>query len=159
VASERSTAADRRADVPARRRILAVLAGLALLFTALHHVDHIARDAVGWPLAEEPNPFTASLIVYPVIGVGLAFLARGHLWPTFWAFVGLAGVVSVSAIHVGPEPAWHIPDAHESPWADVAALAVLAGLLLSAAALMATAVAARRAQRATRGRPGTPPLS
>jgi hypothetical protein len=37
-----------------------------------HHLDHLIRgNAVGWPVTEEVNAFTASLVVYPIIIIGL----------------------------------------------------------------------------------------
>jgi hypothetical protein len=36
------------------------------------HVDYVVRhNAVGWPLTDQVNAFTASLGVYPVIATGL----------------------------------------------------------------------------------------
>ena len=54
------------------RRILYQLTWLAAAMSLGHHLDHLIRcNAVGWPLTEEVNAFTASLVVYPIIAAGL----------------------------------------------------------------------------------------
>ena len=54
------------------RRILYQLTWVAAAMSLGHHLDHLIRhNAVGWPLTEEVNAFTASLVVYPVIATGL----------------------------------------------------------------------------------------
>lgn len=62
---------------PIRRWILLTLASV-FMFGSLHHVDHLVRgNHVGWPAVAEVNPFTYSLMAYPLLAVGLAVMTRG----------------------------------------------------------------------------------
>jgi hypothetical protein len=63
--------------------IATILIGLA------HHTDHVLRvDHSGWPFHPEVNPFTFSLLAYPILLFALLGPAR-----LFWArwFVLLVG--------------------------------------------------------------------
>jgi hypothetical protein len=99
--------------------ILYRLTWLAAAMSVGHHVDHLIRgNAVGWPLTEEVNAFTASLVVYPIIAAGLLLYRAGRVGPGFWALVSGGGAVFVSAVHFGPaavEPPELILDHYESP--------------------------------------------
>jgi hypothetical protein len=45
-----------------------LLLGATLLVGLLHHTDHVLRvDHSGWPFRAEVNPFTYSLLAYPVL--------------------------------------------------------------------------------------------
>jgi hypothetical protein len=73
---------------------------------------------VGWPLTDEVNAFTLSLVIYPVIVTGLLLYRAGRVGPGFWALVSGGGGVFVSAVHFGPfavEPPEMIHDAYDSP--------------------------------------------
>ena len=62
------------------RRILYQLTWLAAAMSLGHHLDHLIRgNAVGWPLTEEVNAFTASLVVYPIIATGLLLYHAGRV--------------------------------------------------------------------------------
>jgi hypothetical protein len=105
---------------------------LVLLITALsvaHHVDHILRGVMGWPLEGGFNLFSASLLVYPLIAAGV-FLSRQHLvGPLFWVVLAGGGAVFILVVHVGPaagDAVEDIPGEYASPVAGVAALAILA---------------------------------
>src|SRR5918996_1794862 len=77
------------------------LAGAAASF--VHHVDHAIRgNAIGWPLTDEVNAFTLSLLIYPIIATGLLLYRAGRVGPGFWALVSGGGAAFVSAIHFGP---------------------------------------------------------
>jgi hypothetical protein len=79
------------------------LTRLALVMSLGHHLDHLIRgNAVGWPVTEEVNAFTASLVVYPIIITGLLLYRAGRVGPGFWALVSGGGAVFVSAVHFGP---------------------------------------------------------
>lgn len=61
--------------LPRSEVLLAVIVVLGLL----HHIDHILRfNHSGWPFTPEINPFTFSLLVYPVLLT--VFLARSYPW-------------------------------------------------------------------------------
>jgi hypothetical protein len=101
------------------RRILYWLTCLAAVMSLGHHVDHVIRfNAVGWPLTDEVNAFTFSLIVYPVIITGLLLYRAGRVGPGFWALVSGGGAAFVGAVHFGPgavEPPELILDHYDPP--------------------------------------------
>jgi hypothetical protein len=85
------------------RRTLYQLTWLAAAMSLGHHLDHLIRhNAVGWPLTDQVNAFTMSLVVYPVIAAGLLLYRAGQVGPGFWALVSGGGAVFVSAVHFGP---------------------------------------------------------
>jgi hypothetical protein len=101
-----------------------------------HHLDHVIRqNAVGWPLTDQVNAFTVSLIVYPVIAAGLLSYRAGRVGPGFWALVSGGGAVFVSAVHFGPaavEPPELILGHYQPPilgWLAFAWLVALAAVL------------------------------
>jgi hypothetical protein len=66
-----------------------VILGLTLVVGLIHHSDHILRfDHSGWPFRASINPFTFSLLVYPIALFVLLGSAR-----LFWArwFILLIG--------------------------------------------------------------------
>jgi len=84
-------------------RTLYRLTWLAAALSLGHHLDHVIRhNAVGWPLTDQVNAFTLSLVVYPVIATGLLLYRAGRVGPGFWALVSGGGAVFVSAVHFGP---------------------------------------------------------
>jgi heme exporter protein D len=84
-------------------RTLYRLTWLAAALSLGHHLDHVIRhNVVGWPLTDQVNAFTLSLVVYPVIATGLLLYRAGRVGPGFWALVSGGGAVFVSAVHFGP---------------------------------------------------------
>jgi hypothetical protein len=84
-------------------RILYTLTFVAAAMSLGHHVDHLIRgNAVGWPVTDEVNPFTMSLLIYPVIIAGLLAFRAGRVGPGFWALVSGGGAIFVTAVHFGP---------------------------------------------------------
>jgi hypothetical protein len=58
----------------------AVLIGLTIGFGLLHHIDHVLRvDHSGWPFRPDVNPFTFSLLAYPILLFAL-FGPRRLFW-------------------------------------------------------------------------------
>lgn len=100
-------------------RVLYRLTWLAAAMSLGHHLDHLIRgNAVGWPVTEEINAFTISLVVYPIIITGLLLYRAGRVGPGFWALVSGGGAVFVAAVHFGPtavEPPELILDHYQSP--------------------------------------------
>jgi hypothetical protein len=87
------------------RRILYQLTWLA----ATMSLDHLIRgNAVGWPLTEEVNAFTASLVVYPIIATGLLLYHAGRVGPGFWALVSAAAPPSLPRC-TSALPRWNHP--------------------------------------------------
>jgi hypothetical protein len=84
-------------------KVLYRLTWLALALSLGHHLDHLIRgNAVGWPVTDQVNAFTASLVVYPIIATGLVLYRAGRVGPGFWALVSGGGAVFVSVVHFGP---------------------------------------------------------
>lgn len=90
---------------------------LALVFSAGHHIDHgIRGNQVGWPMTDEVNAFTYSLIIYPLILTGWLLHRGGRVGPGFWLFLSGGGALFVAAIHLGPwavEPPADIIDLYD----------------------------------------------
>ena len=133
------------------RRWLLIAAVGATIFGILHHVDHVIRgNHSGWPFQEAVTPFTFSLLIYALILPDLYLLARGRLIAGYSLFVALVGLVLVFSVHfVGEEreaPIRDIYAVYGSPVAGLLALVILAGLMLSLAALAVTAIGALRAR-------------
>ncbi len=109
---------------PTGYRLVLVITGLSVA----HHVDHVLRDVTGWPLAGGFNPFSASLLVYPVIVAGLIMSKKERVGPLFWSVLAGGGAIFVLIVHLGPfagDSVTDIPEQYSSPVADVVALAVL----------------------------------
>jgi hypothetical protein len=106
-------------EEPMHDRTVYRLTWLAAAMSLGHHLDHLIRhNAVGWPLTEEVNAFTASLVVYPVIAAGLLLYHAGRVGPGFWALVSGGGAAFVAAVHFGPaavEPPQLILDHYDPP--------------------------------------------
>ncbi len=131
-----------------RRRLL-ISGTTVTVFGVLHHVDHVIRgNHSGWPFQETVTPFTFSLLIYALLLPGLYLTIRGRLIARYWLFVALVGLALVFSVHfVGEEreaPVRDIYEVYGSPVAGLLALAVLAALLISLAALTITAFRACR---------------
>lgn len=116
------------------RRTLYLLTALATVMSAGHHLDHLIRgNAVGWPVTESFNAFTASLGIYPAILTGLLLYRARLVGPGFWALLSGGGAGFVAAIHFGPfavEPPDHIHGAHQTPLIGWLAFAWLIGFVV-----------------------------
>jgi hypothetical protein len=106
-------------EEPMHDRVLYRLTWLAAAMSLGHHLDHLIRgNAVGWPVTEEVNAFTISLVVYPIIIIGLLLYRAGRVGPGFWALVSGGGAAFVAAVHFGPaavEPPELILDHYDPP--------------------------------------------
>jgi hypothetical protein len=68
---------------PMHRRTLYRLTYLAAALSLGCHLDHLIRhNAVGWPLTDQVDAFTISLVGYPIIATGL-LLYQPAGWPGF----------------------------------------------------------------------------
>ena len=111
---------------------LYLLIVLALVLSVAHHVDHVLRGDTGWPLAGGFNPFSASLVIYPLILTGLMLSVLGRVGPRFWAVLSLGGGLFVAAVHLGPvatDTIAGIPAQYGSPVAGGLAVALLVALI------------------------------
>lgn len=145
VASERRTGRG-------RRRLL-VFAGAALVFSVLHHADHVIRgNHSGWPFQAEVTPFTFSLLIYALILPGIYLTARGYKIAGYHLFVAVVGLALLGFVHFVPlgdyeAPIQDIYIVYGNPLAGLFALFVLAGLVISVALLALTALGGLRSQR------------
>lgn len=109
---------------------------LLLLTTFLgigHHIEHILRPDIGWPLNGDVNPFSYSLLIYPFIILGY-FLSRRKYNYLYWGFVALAGFVLVGFTHLGiisDESFLHILEMYNYSVSGYIALIEVVGLLIS----------------------------
>jgi hypothetical protein len=70
----------------------------ALLLSAAHHVDHIARAThVGWPVTADVTTFTYTLLIYPIIGLGFFLRSR-----VYWLVAAAGGLLLLTGVHFGP---------------------------------------------------------
>lgn len=117
-----------------RDRTLYLLTFLAVAMSLGHHIDHVIRgNAVGWPLTGQVNAFSLSLLIYPVIAIGLALYHAGRVGPGFWAFLSGGGALFVAAVHLGPqavEPPTMILDHYHQPAAGVLAFGWLLAFIV-----------------------------
>src|ERR671918_1267760 len=82
-------------------RILYGLIFLAMFMSLGHHIDHLIRgNHVSWPLTH--HAFTYSLVVYPLIFLGLYLYASGRVGPGYCVILSGSGALFVAAIHFGP---------------------------------------------------------
>ena len=84
------------------------------------------------------TPFTFSLMVYPIIALGVLLRAWGKGGPGYWAVLAGAGLVLVGATHLGPfaaEPPRDIIEPYRSRAVGWAAFGLLVALLATLAAL------------------------
>ena len=100
-------------------KILYRLTWLALAMSLGHHLDHLIRgNAVGWPVTDQVNAFTISLIVYPIIATGLVLYRAGRVGPGLGPGLGRRCRL-VSAVHFGlaaVEPPELILDHYQPPF-------------------------------------------
>jgi hypothetical protein len=55
----------------------AIIIGAAIIIGLVHHTDHVLRvDHSGWPFRPDVNPFTFSLLAYPILLFALLGPAR-----------------------------------------------------------------------------------
>lgn len=115
------------------RRLL-LLVVIALVLSVGHHIDHVVRgNHVGWPVTDEVNAFTASLVIYPLILGGLALSLAGRMGSRRWVFLSAGGAIFLTLIHFGPwavEPPEDIIGAYDSPLLGWLAFAWLVALVV-----------------------------
>lgn len=105
------------------------------VFGIAHHIDHIIRKEYGWPFESEVTPFTYSLLIYPLILLGIYLESRkpgGYFW--YWMVISLFGSIIVIMAHFlpdSPDKLLALPSAYANPLAGGLAFLILAGLILS----------------------------
>ena len=83
-------------------RTIWILVVLNTILTFGHHVDHVVRHRVGWPLDDHVTAFTFSLGFYVLIGVGVVLTRRGVVGPGFWSLLAASGFLFIGLLHFSP---------------------------------------------------------
>jgi len=127
-----------------RERLLYVLLAVPTLLGMVHHVDHVIRgNHVGWPVTPAVTPFTYSLVIYPVVAVGLYLTLTDRAGAGLWAAIMAASAGMLAFFHVSPwavEPPQDVILPYANPLVGYAAFAVLLALMASVVAVGAYAL-------------------
>lgn len=101
----------------------------------IHHIDHVIRgNHVGWPVAPAVNAFTYSLLIYPIIGIGLYLTATDRVGVRYWVGTAALGTVMLWAFHLSPwavEPPSDVILPYANPLVGYVAFAIVIALVLS----------------------------
>lgn len=141
-----------RLTIRGGRRSLLIFASAAVVFSVLHHADHVVRGThSGWPFGAEVTPFTYSLLIYALVLPAIYLTARGRDVAGYHLLVALGGLALIGSIHFVPvggheAPIGDIYAAYGSTSAGLLALGILGGLIASVAALAAVALGTVRAR-------------
>ena len=110
-----------------------VLFALATLLGLAHHLDHVIRgNHVGWPITPEVNPFTYSLLIYPLVVTGFVGSLTGRTGARYWSLVMLVGGGMLLFFHLSPwavEPPGDVILPYANPAFGYVAFAVLLALI------------------------------
>ncbi|MDS0282504.1 hypothetical protein [Haloarcula onubensis] len=116
-------------------RVVYLVMAVSTLLGVAHHVDHVVRgNHVGWPITSQVTPFTYSLVVYPLIAVGLALTLSGRAGNRYWAGFFACSAAMLAYFHVSPwavEPPGDVILPYADPAVGYLAFAVLLALVAS----------------------------
>ncbi|WP_193310422.1 hypothetical protein [Halorubrum halophilum] len=111
-----------------------LLFALATLLGLAHHLDHVIRgNHVGWPITPEVNPFTYSLVIYPLVVLGFTLSLTGRAGARYWTVVMTLGAGMLAFFHISPwavEPPGDVILPYADPVFGYAAFAILLALIL-----------------------------
>lgn len=142
--TDRLPAAD-RTQLP---RLLAYMVGVSTLLGAAHHVDHVIRgNHVGWPITAEINPFTYSLVIYPLVAVGVSLALTDRDSTRYWALLFPFSAGMLAFFHLSPwavEPPADVIAPYANPLYGYLAFGVLLALVASVVVASVYAVAVWR---------------
>lgn len=114
---------------------LYVFVVLPTVLGIVHHVDHVVRgNHVGWRVTPHVTSFTYSLLIYPIIGVGLYLTAGDRVGVRYWVATAAVGTVMLWHFHLSPwavEPPGDVILPYANPLVGYAAFAVVIGLVAS----------------------------
>lgn len=126
-----------RSARPGVGQVLYALVALSTLLGVAHHVDHVVRgNHVGWPITSQVTPFTYSLVVYPLIALGLALTLSGRAGNRYWTAFFAFSAAMLAYFHVSPwaiEPPGDVILPYADPTVGYLAFAVLLALIASVA--------------------------
>lgn len=110
-----------------------LLFAAATLLGLAHHLDHVIRgNHVGWPITPEVNPFTYSLVIYPLVVLGFTLSLTGRAGARYWTVVMTLGAGMLAFFHLSPwavEPPGDVILPYANPLFGYAAFAVLLALI------------------------------
>ena len=111
-----------------------LLFAIATLLGLAHHLDHVIRgNHVGWPITPEVNPFTYSLLIYPLIVLGFTLSLTGRGGSRYWTVVMTFGAGMLAFFHLSPwavEPPSDVILPYANPVFGYVAFAILLALIL-----------------------------
>ncbi|WP_267643941.1 hypothetical protein [Haloarchaeobius amylolyticus] len=111
-----------------------VIFAAATLLGLAHHIDHVIRgNHVGWPITSSVNPFTYSLLIYPLVITGFVGSLTGLTGERYWSLVMLVGGGMLVFFHLSPwavEPPGDVILPYANPLFGYLAFAVLLALIL-----------------------------
>ena len=106
---------------------------VATVLGLAHHIDHIIRgNHIGWPITPDVNPFTYSLVIYPLVVVGFTFSLTGRAGARYWTIVMALGTGMLVFFHLSPwavEPPTDVILPYSNPLVGYVAFAILLGLI------------------------------
>lgn len=112
------------------RRPVALVAGVLLVLTIVHVVDHVRQ---GRSLDLELYGVGTVSLLAAAVTVGLA--AKGHrLAPSAGIVLGIGTVIGVIAVHVAPNW-WPLSDSYGDAGVDMLSWAIIIGMILVGAVL------------------------
>ncbi|MDY6819078.1 MAG: hypothetical protein SVG88_10495 [Halobacteriales archaeon] len=126
---------DRPADYSGRRPLFYLVVLLPTLLGLAHHIDHIIRgNHVGWPITPHVNPFTYSLVIYPLIVIGVYLTVTDRVGVRYWTGVFGFSAVLLAYVHISPwaiEPPADVIGPYANPLVGYAAFVILLALIAS----------------------------
>ncbi|MFC7070141.1 hypothetical protein [Halobaculum lipolyticum] len=110
-----------------------LLFGVATLLGLAHHLDHVIRgNHVGWPITPDVNPFTYSLVIYPLVVFGFTLSLTGRAGSRYWTVVMTLGTGMLAFFHLSPwavEPPGDVILPYANPLFGYVAFALLLALI------------------------------
>jgi hypothetical protein len=117
-------------------RVLYLLLAVTTTLGAAHHIDHIIRgNHVGWPITHHVNAFTYSLLIYPIVGIGLYLTLTNRVGDRYWAGVFTLSAFMLAYFHVSPwavEPPQDVILPYANPILGYLAFVILLSLIAAA---------------------------
>lgn len=112
------------------------------VFGLLHDVDHIFRHQSGWPVIPEFTPWTISLLIYPLVVIGLYLESKKKPMMKYWFVFFLLTFLLAAGTHLhllpsGPpghpsnDTFWGLMQIYHNPFIAIVALFVLLMLVIS----------------------------
>lgn len=127
------TAADRSTTGTAVTRWLGLLVVTATLLGMAHHIDHVVRgNHVGWPITPHVNPFTYSLVIYPLLAVGVYLTLTDREAIRYWLGFLTVSAAMLAYFHISPwaiEPPGDVILPYANPAFGYLAFAILLALI------------------------------